>query len=145
MRFRAGLYFDLRMANILPSSVVADISGKLGDQIYSRNRGGAYVKAYAAPTGTPSSKQTNARTYFALAESNWQGLSDEQRLKWMEYASTHPIKNKLGQKRLSTGRQLFIQRSMYASYCQTYGASDPIDKPYRQDINMSAIYSYSGD
>ncbi len=74
------------MARIATGSIVADISGKVGDNIYSRNRGGPYVKEYAAPVQPGTAKQTQAQLFFSLAVSLWNGLSDLEYREWVAFS-----------------------------------------------------------
>lgn len=76
------------MANIRTGSIVSDIRGKVGTEIYSRNRGGAYVKAYAAPTNPNSPNQQVRRGYLAAAITGWTNLSTQDRNAWEVFSQT---------------------------------------------------------
>ena len=76
------------MANIRTGSIVSDIRGKVGTEIYSRNRGGAYVKAYAAPTNPNSSNQQVRRGFLAAAVAGWGNLSSQDRNAWEVFSQT---------------------------------------------------------
>ena len=126
MRFRAGLYFHLSMANILPSSVVADISGKLGDQIYSRNRGGLYVKNYAVPSNPDTTDQHYMRLQLAAVPTAWASLSESDRIAWDNLAKQFPSKNKLGQPIAPSGYRLFTSRYIRTRFNHSSGRPYPI-------------------
>lgn len=98
------------MANIRTGSIVSEIRGKVSSEIYSRNRGGAYVKAYAIPTNPASSRQSANRTSFALATSTWTNLSEIEKIRWEQSASSFIRPDRLGRMRATTGRSLFIGR-----------------------------------
>lgn len=100
------------MALIQTGSIVADIRGKVGDEIYSRNRGGSYVKSYAVPTGEPSPRQLSYRENFAQAVSVWNGLPEASKQIWDSYAQANPQRLRSGLIKSLTGRALYIQRFM---------------------------------
>ncbi len=74
------------MASIATGSIVADISGKVGDNIYSRNRAGPYVKAYAAPVQPNTTKQLLRQAMFSLSVVTWNELSDADHLAWVAFS-----------------------------------------------------------
>ena len=99
------------MANIRTGSIVSDIRGKVGSEIYSRNRGGAYVKAYAAPVQPGNANQIAAQTNLSDAVAAWAALPESDRIKWDWLADQ--IKSKgVFEKKNSGGRSLFLSRYM---------------------------------
>lgn len=78
------------MALIKTGSIVADISGKVGDNIYSRNASGPYVKTFAAPTITPSTYTAAAQQALADANVAWQNLTDIQFNNWVQFSKQFP-------------------------------------------------------
>lgn len=100
------------MAHIRSGSIVSDIRGKVGTEIYSRNKHGAYVKAYAAPTNPNSPDQQANRTDFQVAVSIWQSLADSERMRWNAYAASLVRSNSIGDKRLTSGYNLFLSRQI---------------------------------
>lgn len=79
------------MARIVTGPVVADIAGKVGDNIFSRNKYGPYVKAYAVPTIPGSSYVTAARTAMTNANAAWSALSDTEKLNYASFSSNYPV------------------------------------------------------
>jgi hypothetical protein len=75
------------MARIATGSIVADISGKVGDNIYSRNRQGPYVKEYVSPVQPDSVYQLSARDDLIAANVAWNNLSDDQYTAWVAFTS----------------------------------------------------------
>lgn len=127
------------MANITPSSLVGEARGKLGNQIYSRNRGGAYVKAYASPVQPDTIPQLDRRADLQSAVSNWQGLSESVRNDWLLYAEELNRKNNYFGSRKRTAYNIFIERCLNL---QVVGSSFPnvIDRS-----DFSPIFSISWD
>jgi hypothetical protein len=70
-------------------SLVADIRGKLGDNIYSLARGGIHtVRAMPASVTNPNSTSQQAiRNYFKVSSQRWYSvLTEKQRREWGEMA-----------------------------------------------------------
>lgn len=78
------------MARIKTGPVVADIAGKVGDNIFSRNASGPYVKAHASPTIAPSSYTAAAQAAMTAAAAAWNALSDSERLNWAKFSDNFP-------------------------------------------------------
>jgi len=100
------------MAGITTGSIVSDIRGSVGDEIYSRNKYGAYVKAYAAPVQPDTSLQLARRAQMATAIAAWQALSDSERIAWNAFASGSLIENSVGKTVSRNGFGLFVSRKM---------------------------------
>ena len=67
---------------------IGELSGKLGGMIFARNKGGAYVKAFATPTNPNTEAQKKARTMFGLAVSAWHAIADTSKQEWNQFATT---------------------------------------------------------
>jgi len=113
------------VALIETGSIVADIRGKVGDEIYSRNRGGSYVKSYAIPANPQTSLQTLYRDYFAQGVSIWAGFSEAVKLRWDSYAEANPMRMANGQIKTYTGRQLYLHRALRGYVTDDQGPSYP--------------------
>lgn len=75
------------MAKIKMSSVgITAISGKAGGSVFSRNRGGAYVKNFVKPSNTFSEFRQAVRSAFGALASTWRTLTDAQRNSFFEQA-----------------------------------------------------------
>jgi hypothetical protein len=71
------------MARIISSTI--ELSGKLGGDVYARNKGGAYVRKYTIPINPRSLGQLAVRAAWASAVTSWHALSDEQKAKWNQF------------------------------------------------------------
>lgn len=96
------------MALIKTGSIVADISGKVGNNIYSRNRGGPYVKQFAAPVIPGSSYVTDVKAAMTDASAAWASLSDSEVLAWSTFAKKWPRSSFHDGHRFVQPRSLFI-------------------------------------
>ena len=92
----------------------AIIQGAVEGQVYSRNRGGYYVKGYAKPLNPNSQAQAAARTRFGNAASIWHSLTDIQKAQWNAYAETH-FRPK--------GGMLMSYRSGFQAFVSLYNAA----------------------
>lgn len=100
------------MARIATGSIVADIAGKVGDNIYSRNRQGPYVKAYAAPVQPGSASQILAQTQFSNAVLAWAALTDDQYIAYVAFAEQFQRSAFNVTKRKVDPRSFFISNSL---------------------------------
>lgn len=88
---------------------VSAISGKVGGNVYARNRTGAYMRNWAKPTNPGTILQSVSRANLATAVSAWASLNNAQVTAWNAYASTMTRLNRLGDSYVPTGRQIYIE------------------------------------
>lgn len=67
----------------------AIVSGKVAGGVYSRNKGGYYLKGFSMPLNPRSAAQVANRTRFGSAAGVWHSLTDIQKAQWTGYAITH--------------------------------------------------------
>jgi len=125
------------MANIRTGSIVADIRGKVGDEIYSRNRGGAFVKAYVSPVQPDTAMQITARADMAAAVAAWQSLSDTERNQWNTYAMTRNPENIALKGRRSSGYNLFIERALNLRKAGFTDDPQPFDSLIKLQVDLT--------
>lgn len=63
-------------------SIVVDGRGKLGGHVYSKNRGGAYVRTKVTPVNPQTTAQLLVRGFFTMLSQSWRTLTDTQRQAW---------------------------------------------------------------
>lgn len=78
------------MALVQFGAIVTEIRGKVGSLIYSRNRGGAYVKALGTWTDPSTANQIIQRGYLTNAVLFWQKMSAACKLAWEKHAQIDP-------------------------------------------------------
>lgn len=97
------------MAVIVGGSPLGELRGKMGGLIFSRNKGGQYVKAYAMPIDPASSAQINARTAFAQAISAFHTMNPTDKAGWQAFASAYfSSKNRGNVPGLHSGVNAFV-------------------------------------
>jgi hypothetical protein len=88
---------------------VANASGSLAGVVASHNRGGSYFRRRTVPVKSTTTYATNAKARLAAASSAWRTLTAAQRFSWETWAQTNPVVDRLGEKRILTGQQAYIQ------------------------------------
>ena len=96
------------MALIVPGPAVALASGKAGGVVFSRGRGGPYIRNYAIPITVTSARAQTVKTAFALSSQAWSSLATASRTAWDQYALENPITNRIGQSRTLKGQHLYV-------------------------------------
>lgn len=87
------------MALIKLGPTVGQISGSIGGMTFSRNAGGAYIRARAIPVNPGSQFQTELRGYLAQLTALWATLTQAQRDGWAAYSVNVLLPNPLGDQR----------------------------------------------
>lgn len=89
--------------------MMTDGRGKLGGQVASKNRSGAYVRAKVTPVNPQTSFQSVVRQRLASLSKEWGNLTENQRLSWNESANSGQWNKTdiFGDARRPTGKNLF--------------------------------------
>lgn len=99
------------MAIFTPGPIAAAISGSVGGTVFSRNRGGAYMRTRVIPTNPNTPAQQTVRALMSQLAVLWTSvLSASQREAWDAYALAVPMADPLGNPRNVGGVGMF-QRS----------------------------------
>ncbi len=94
------------MAKVSP--LIAIMSGSVGGNTWSRNKGGLYVKMKGVPTNPNSSRQQAVRGFLSTGTVDWAALGPDERNAWDTWAAEHPLTDPLGQEYFRTGHQAFV-------------------------------------
>jgi hypothetical protein len=97
------------MAKIVTSALVADIRKKIGGNVFTKGRHGAFVRRKVSPIQPRSAPQRNVRAGFTYLSKLWSTapMTDALRAAWNALAANYPAKDKFGQSHILTGLQLF--------------------------------------
>jgi hypothetical protein len=96
------------VAKIKFGNIVADARGKLGGVVYSRNRGGAYVRSKVTPVNPQSPYQLAVRARLADLSGRWHAdLTEAIRLQWEAFATAHPRVDVFGEQRVLSGLAMY--------------------------------------
>lgn len=69
-------------------NVWGEASGRLGGFVFSRNKGGAYIRKYVTPTNPKTAKQVAVRERFAQRTHEFRSLPASTKAMWAEYVNT---------------------------------------------------------
>ena len=89
-------------------SIVVNGSGKLGGHVYSKNRGGNYVRTLATPSNPQTPFQQAGRAVFSGLTQGWSALSNTQRETWNNAVSNFERTDQFGDVRQLSGKGLYI-------------------------------------
>ena len=95
------------MAKIKFGMMMTDASGKLGGQVFAKNRGGSYVRTKTSPLNPQTQAQMNVRGIFAGISSAWSSLTEEQRTTFNNLVAAYATTDIFGDLRNPSGKNLF--------------------------------------
>lgn len=95
------------MAKIKFGAMMVDASGKLGGQVFSKNRGGAYIRTKSTPLNPQTTAQMAIRGIFASISSAWSGLTEARRQSFNNLVSSYARTDIFGDLRNPSGKNLF--------------------------------------
>lgn len=85
------------MAKVKLGALTQDVRGTLNGNVFSRNRGGAYVRTKVSPVQPLSAFRDLAQQIFGALSQRWSStLDDSQRAAWEAFAAVHPFINIFG-------------------------------------------------
>lgn len=121
------------MAKIIFSGIgITEMRGKLGNEVFTKGRGGAMVRSYVVPTNTITANRTLVRAYWSDAVSLWASV-DEFQLKFWEQLNARVFgKSAVGNRFKMSTRNLFIKCN-YSLLCAENSpilAPDPLSPYY---------------
>lgn len=95
---------------LFKSHIASEISGSVAGTTFSRNRGGAYMRARVVPTNPNSPEQQAIRNAVNQLANQWTNvLSASVREAWELYAANVPILNPLGAPIYVSGMNHYIR------------------------------------
>lgn len=84
------------MALIVSGGLAPTVSGKVGNAVWARNRGGAYIRNFAKPTNPSTPLQAAVRATFASLVALWQTLTVNVRNDFAAAAANVNNPNRVG-------------------------------------------------
>lgn len=103
------------MAKIKWGMIVADGRGKLGGQVFSKNRSGAYIRTKVTPTNPQTSAQTIVRQSFAVFSQAWSALTATLIASWNGAVKDWATTDVFGDIKNPTGKNLFLRLNQSAT------------------------------
>lgn len=133
------------MAKIKFGMMMTDASGKLGGQVFSKNRGGSYVRTKVTPVNPQSTAQMNIRGIFSAISSKWSALTDAHRASYNGFVNDYARTDIFGDLRNPSGKNLFQrlnQNLAISGQGQNTECVSPSEVPFANV--QSAIASVAG-
>jgi len=132
-------------------TIIGPASGKLNGVVFSRNRGGPYIKNWVQPDETTSDHRDAARAAMAACAAGYQALTDSQRATWDAHSTANPRRNRIGQVHPIGAYQEYTRANFIPQYAVIWlGASftlrdaPPIHEPLPNAPPTFAIVSVGG-
>ena len=95
------------MAKIKLGAIVVDMRGKSNGHVFSKNRGGAYMRTKVTPSNPQTTSQMSIRGIFASISSAWSSLTEANRASWNGLVTSYARTDVFGDLRNPTGKNLF--------------------------------------
>lgn len=95
------------MAKIKFGMMMTDARGKLGGQVFSKNRAGAYVRTKVTPSNPRTISQMESRSILGTLSAGWNALTDAQRASFNNAVSAWQKTNIFGDMVKPTGKNLY--------------------------------------
>jgi hypothetical protein len=96
------------MAKIKFGMMMTDARGKLGGQVFSKNRAGAYVRTKVTPANPQSVAQMNSRSILASLSIGWNALTESAIAAWNAAVNDWQKTDVFGDLKKPTGKNLYI-------------------------------------
>jgi hypothetical protein len=95
------------MAKVKFGAMVTDMRGKSNGNVYSKNRGGAYLRTKVTPVNRKSVAQLEVRDRLSSLSQSWRALTESQRIAWNSSVNDFKKTNVFGDLRTPSGFNLF--------------------------------------
>lgn len=97
------------MAKIKFGMMMTDARGKLGGQVFSKNRAGAYVRTKVTPSNARTVAQQASRSILGALSIGWNGLTEPAIKAWNEAVNDWKSTDVFGDLKTPSGKNLYIQ------------------------------------
>lgn len=132
------------MAKIKFGMMMTDARGKLGGQVFSKNKAGAYLRTKVTPTNPQTTFQTTARLLFAAISAGWSGLTESARLGWNEAVPSWASTDIFGDLKNPTGKELYQRLNNQAQSAGLAAVTAiPAKLPFPDDVVTAAVFDIS--
>lgn len=103
------------MAKVKFSALISEMRNKLNGSVFSRNRGGAYLRNKVTPLNPQTAAQVEARSLLATFSQGWRALTQVQRDAWSAAVSNWTTTDVFGDSVKPTGATLYIRLNINIS------------------------------
>lgn len=113
------------MAKVKFGMMMTDARGKIGGQVFSKNKGGAYVRTKVTPANPQSSYQIAVRAALAAISAGWKSLSQAAREAWIGATGNYKTTDIFGDAKQLSGSQLYVKLNLNLSNAGQPGITLP--------------------
>lgn len=121
-------------------AIVVAGSGKVGGHVFSKNRGGAYMRTKVTPSNPNSAAQQGVRAILSSLSQQWGALTDAQRKSWSGAVESWSKTDVFGDIKNPSGINLFVRlNSVLLNSSQPIILVPPLklEMPYSEIISAS--------
>lgn len=123
-------------------ALVVDGRNKIGGQVASRNRAGAYMRNKVTPLNPSTSYQVAARARLASLAQQWRSLSASQRSTWNNAVSDYKNTDIFGDILTPSGFNLFCKLN---ANLDVVGASTLTEPANPESVSIFSTISFAAD
>ena len=113
------------MAKVKFSALVSDMRNKLNGSVFSKNRGGSYLRNKVTPVNPQTTYQSTVRGWFQEGSQAWRGLTEEKRTAWNNAVDNFKKTDIFGDIKTPSGSNLFLKLWMNANNAKVSPLSSP--------------------
>ncbi len=121
-------------------AIVVAGSGKVGGHVFSKNRGGAYMRTKVTPNNPQTVAQQNARALLSSLSTQWAELTDAQRLSWNGAVTDYATTDIFGDLKNPSGFNLFVKLNANLSNA---GLAAVLVAPAKGEVPFSIVVNAS--
>lgn len=100
------------MAKIKFGMMMTDARGKLGGQVFSKNRAGAYIRTKVSPVNPQTRAQVQVRSHLATLSTGWNALTASQIAQWNDAVEDWASTDVFGDIKKPTGKNLCVKLNL---------------------------------
>lgn len=127
------------MAKIKFGMMMTDARGKLGGQVFSKNRSGAFVRTKVTPANPRSVAQMQSRSFLSTLSIGWNSLSNAQRASWNGAVEAWQKTNIFGDLVKPSGKNLYTALNKNLLQCSKSIINTAPGKMTLPAINVSSV------
>lgn len=130
------------MAKIQFGMMMTDARGKLGGQVFSKNRAGAYIRSKVTPSNPQTLDQQANRAILGSTSRGWSSLTASQRTAWNAAVVNWPMKTIFGATSIPSGKSLYVMLNKNLAGISQAGINTP---PAKADTPVLGLIGVTFD
>lgn len=113
VHFLTGSHFDHALGmKVKWGALMVDGRGKIGGQVASKNRAGAYMRTKVTPVNPQTSAQSGVRANLTFMSQSWQLLTEDQRAGWNGAVQNYARTDIFGDIKNPSGFNLYLRLNL---------------------------------